>query len=170
MSELTPCPECQRHVRKTETTCPFCGEAVSLADVASPVLPRRRLSRAATFAFGASVVGATTLGACTLEDPGNSVAVYGAPPSAGAGGNAGGSSSPVYGSPPSGGTSAGTDSGGTGGAPPASGGADDGGAPASAGAGGAAAGGEGAGGEGGYGSDFAVYGSPPGNSGTGGTQ
>lgn len=157
MSELTPCPECQRHVRKTETRCPFCGEAVSLAHVPSPALPRRRLGRAATFAFGASVVGATTLGACVLEDPGNDVPVYGAPPSAGAGGIAGESSSPVYGSPPSGGTSAGNDPGGNGGAPAGIGGAGEGGAPPSAGAGG-----EGSGGDAGNGGNLAVYGGPPG--------
>ena len=62
MSQLTPCPECQRHVRKTEARCPFCDSALSLADVPAPALPRRRMSRAATFAFGAGVVGATTFG------------------------------------------------------------------------------------------------------------
>lgn len=156
MSELTPCPECQRHVRKTETRCPFCGEGVSLAHVPSPVLPRKRLGRAATFAFGASVAGATALAGCTIEDPGGAVAVYGAPPVAGApnGGGADdgpdgaggtGAAGPVYGAPAVGGSA---DSGGNGGASP----------------GGAGAGGEEAGGAGGYG-DFAVYGAPPGGAG-----
>ncbi len=158
MSELTPCPECQRHVRKTETRCPFCGEGVSLAHVPSPVLPRKRLGRAATFAFGASVAGATALAGCTIEDPGGAVAVYGAPPVAGApngggaddgpdgaGGTGAGAAGPVYGAPAVGGNAG---SGGNGGASP----------------GGAGAGGEEAGGAGGYG-DFAVYGAPPGGAG-----
>jgi hypothetical protein len=97
MSELTPCPACQRHLRKTEMRCPFCGEAVSLAHVPAPALPRKRLGRAATFAFGASVVGGTLLVACGDDDSGGIVPVYGAP--------SGGSSfagSAVYGAPPSG--------------------------------------------------------------------
>ena len=101
MSELTPCPECQRHVRKTETRCPFCGEAVSLAHVPAPVLPHKRLGRAATFAFGASVVGATALIGCD-DDMGNAAPPYGLPP--------GGSSfagSAVYGAPPGGSSSGG---------------------------------------------------------------
>lgn len=153
MSELTPCPECQRHVRKTETRCPFCGEGVSLAHVPSPVLPRKRLGRAATFAFGASVAGATALAGCTIEDSGGAVAVYGAPPVAGApnGGGADdgaggtGAAGPVYGAPAVGGNA---DSGGNGGASPGS----------------AGAGGEESGGAGGYG-DFAIYGGPPGGAG-----
>ena len=141
MSQLTPCPECQRHVRTTEARCPFCDSALSLADVPAPALPRRRLGRAATFAFGASVVGATALVACSDGDSGGNVAVYGAPPAAGAGGSgAGGSGSgggPVYGAPPSGSPSVG----GNGGTAPTEGGA------AAALYGGAPAGGAGAGGE-----------------------
>src|SRR5215216_3281906 len=104
MSQLTPCPECQRHVRKTEARCPFCEAALSLSHLPAPVLPRRRMSRAATFAFGASVVGATTIVGCTLEDPGGNVAVYGAPPAGGTGGDTsvGGSAQPVYGAPAAG--------------------------------------------------------------------
>lgn len=114
MSELHPCPECQRHIRKTEAECPFCGESVSLGHLPAHALPRRRLSRAATFAFGASVVGATAIVACSDgSDVDNGVAVYGAPPAAGAGGSFGGSA--VYGAPPSGsgGTSTSAGEGGT---------------------------------------------------------
>lgn len=112
MSQLTPCPACRRHVRKTETTCPFCSASISLAHVAPPVLPSSRLGRAATFAFGASLVGATALVSCS-SDEGPGTAVYGGPPvpSAGAGGDAtdvpeGGSGgtgagTAIYGSPPS---------------------------------------------------------------------
>ena len=114
MSELLPCPECQRHVRKTEASCPFCGEALSLAHLPPAVLPTRRLGRAATFAFGASVVGATALVGCSDgDDSGGGQAVYGAP-AAGIGGmnvggapnggnlNQGGSAQPVYGAPAAG--------------------------------------------------------------------
>lgn len=108
MSLLTPCPECRRHVRKTETQCPFCGEAVSLANVPAPVLPRKRLGRAATFAFGASVIGATSLVACSGDDDdtGGVVPVYGAPAggtSTGGSNNAdAGAGTAVYGAPAAG--------------------------------------------------------------------
>ncbi len=100
MSQLTPCPECQRHVRKTEARCPFCASALSLSHLPDHVLPRKRLGRAATFAFGATVAGATALGAC--DDPVTVAPPYGIPP--------GGSSfagSAVYGAPPSGSSSGG---------------------------------------------------------------
>src|SRR5690349_14903915 len=118
MSQLVPCPECQRHVRKTETRCPFCSASVSLAHVPSPVLPSRRLGRAATFAFGASIVGAAAIVSCS-DDEGDSRAIYGGPPASGAGGegsdqggggpmtDGGTDSSPggmtaIYGGPPAG--------------------------------------------------------------------
>jgi hypothetical protein len=123
MSELHPCPECQRHIRKTESTCPFCGESVSLGHLPAHVLPRKRMGRAATFAFGATVVGATAIVSCSDgSDVDNGVAVYGAPPAAGAGGSFGGSA--VYGAPPSGSGGTSVGDGGTnnaalyGGAPP----------------------------------------------------
>ena len=54
MTRLEPCPACQRHVKVTETACPFC--AASLADafatLAPRVVPRARLGRAAMFAAG----------------------------------------------------------------------------------------------------------------------
>ena len=171
MSELTPCPECQRHVRKTETRCPFCGEAVSLAHLPAPVLPRKRLGRAATFAFGASVLGATALVACSdgSDDSGSIVPAYGAP--------LGGSSfagSAVHGAPPSGSSSGGNAGDGAGtavyGAPAAGAGFDD-----TAGAGnggnGGASGDGGASGEGGTSTNGGfgggtIYGGPP--SGAGG--
>ena len=156
MSQLTPCPACSRHVRKTETQCPFCGAAVSLAHVPAPVLPSSRLGRAATFAFGASIATATALVSCSADD-GPGTAVYGGPPvpSAGAGGDptnepgvggkggtAGAAGAPepvnlggVYGSPPPEGGAAGAPEGG--GAP--------------------------AGGDGGVGGEpFVIYGGPPG--------
>jgi len=172
MSTLTPCPECQRHVRKTETQCPFCGQAVSLAHVPAPMLPRKRLGRAATFAFGATVAGATAIAAC--DDSGNVAPPYGLPPS---GGNSFAGSA-VYGAPPSvsstGGNNSSTGGSATGGNNSSTGGtnnADAGagtavyGAPA-AGAGGEELGGAaGAGGDGGAGAIFGggqtLYGGPP---------
>ncbi len=74
MAFLLPCPSCARHVRRTETACPFCACAVSFALAPLPKLPEVRLGRAATFAFGAAV--ATSVAACT----GSAVPAYGAPP------------------------------------------------------------------------------------------
>lgn len=50
--QLEPCPHCQRHVKISETACPFCGG--SLADLTAPprFAPAARLGRAAVFAFG----------------------------------------------------------------------------------------------------------------------
>jgi hypothetical protein len=107
MSELLPCPECRRHVRKRETECPFCGKAISLSEAPPHALPRRRLNRAATFAFGAGVVGVTTLVACGETEVQDGRAVYGAPPSAGTGGSSYGGSA-IYGAPPSGAPNGGT--------------------------------------------------------------
>lgn len=182
MSQLTPCPECQRHVRKTEARCPFCDSALSLAHLPEPVLPRQRLSRAATFAFSASVVSAAAFVACggdvehrqdggqagapsggTGFNVGGGFNIYGAPPSGapnggnGVAGNANGGSTavvPPYGAPAYGAPAAGT--GPVYGAPTA-------GAGPEGGAGGAA----GAGGAGGLDDGgLAVYGGPP--AGTGG--
>src|SRR3954469_20602120 len=64
MNQLVPCPNCARHVRQSEAACPFCSVELALGHVSPAPLPRVRLGRAATFAFGASLVGATSLVAC----------------------------------------------------------------------------------------------------------
>ena len=168
MSQLTPCPECQRHVRKSEAYCPFCDTALSLSHLPDHVLPRKRLGRAATFAFGATVAGATALAACddsvTVAPPyglppgGSSFAgnaVSGAPPSGGSanggGGNYFGGGTAVYGAPAAG-TGGHDDVGGTGGKP------------ADGGAGGQPADG-GAGGDTNEGGAAPIYGGPPGGAG-----
>jgi hypothetical protein len=109
MSELTPCPECQRHVRKTETSCPFCGQALSLSHLPTPALPGSRLGRAATFAFGATLIGATSLVGCGGEsegkkDRGSGGASGGTMPgSTTAGDSPGGAGiAPLYGAPTAG--------------------------------------------------------------------
>src|SRR5258708_2486102 len=83
MKHLVPCPECSRHVRVSELQCPFCALPLDLANTPPPQLPRSRLSRAATFAFGATFVSATAISACGADDA--PAPLYGAPPLEGAG-------------------------------------------------------------------------------------
>src|SRR5580704_12156795 len=98
---LVPCPSCARHVFANEQACPFCKSALpsTLADAIVPGTTQR-LSRAAAFAFTASLAvtgcgGSTTTppsdgtdsgstggqdGATDAqEDMGTGVALYGAP-------------------------------------------------------------------------------------------
>ena len=93
MNELLPCPSCRRHVRKWEAACPFCTAELQLGNAPAPVLPRGRLSRAATFAFGATLAGAALV-ACGGESEEGKQGGGGesAGGSAGAGSSAGGSS------------------------------------------------------------------------------
>jgi hypothetical protein len=74
MAFLLPCPTCARHVRRTESVCPFCRSAVAFGEAPLPRLPEVRLGRAATFAFGAAI--ATSVAACSTGSP---VPAYGAP-------------------------------------------------------------------------------------------
>jgi hypothetical protein len=147
MSHLVPCPECSRHVRVTEAECPFCALPLDLAGTPEPQLPRRRLGRAATFAFGATLVSASALAACSSDtDDSSGTGTGGTSSSAGAGGGAAGS---IAGTTSVAGT---TSIAGTGSAMPVYG------APAGfAGAPGTGTGGTGAGG----GGQFPVYGAAP---------
>ena len=77
MTDLEPCPRCDRHVRVTETACPFCAVALDFADREPRALPRARLGRAATFAFG---VIATTQSACGDNKTGHPAPVDAAAP------------------------------------------------------------------------------------------
>jgi len=54
---LVPCPDCHRHVHASEDGCPFCGASLP-RDLAAKAVPgaSQRLSRAAAFVFGATVV------------------------------------------------------------------------------------------------------------------
>ena len=56
---LVACPECDRHIRTSEATCPFCQASVGqrLAGLAPRAMPTTRLGRAALFAFAAASVG-----------------------------------------------------------------------------------------------------------------
>jgi hypothetical protein len=59
MSELSPCPSCNRHVRVEETACPFCNGALPARPRDQmPATARPRLSRAALFTAGATLLGA----------------------------------------------------------------------------------------------------------------
>ncbi len=125
MSQLLPCPSCSRHVRRSESGCPFCGSALALEGVPERAQPMQRLGRAATFAFGAAIAtsvagcgGATTPGTdsgiapaygapadtgmptADMGTPGNDsgmLAMYGGPP-IDAGSDAG-NTAPAYGAP-----------------------------------------------------------------------
>ena len=101
MAQLLPCPSCSRHVRRTESGCPFCGGALAFAEEPTRAMPTQRLGRAATFAFGAAV--ATTLSACA----GNPVPLYGAPPPDTGTAQQDGGVAPLYGAPSDAGTDAG---------------------------------------------------------------
>ena len=109
MNQLAPCPHCKRHVRVTESTCPFCDASVgtALAARARPSVSTRGLSRASILALGASMAAALGTGlleGCADEPdpdgddmdkpaadggvpPGTNVPVYGAPVQPDAGSN-----------------------------------------------------------------------------------
>ena len=166
MSQLLPCPACNRHVRQSESSCPFCSAPLSLADAPAAVLPRGRLGRAATFAFGATLVGATALVGCddtdTPEGGGGTSSTAGTSSSAGTSSTAGTSSGgsgigPVYGAPAGGVSNGGQSGGGA-----SNGGTGNGGGVSSGGKSGA--GGMSNGGTGGH-NVGPVYGAPAGGSG-----
>ena len=116
MNHLVPCPECRRHVRVTETECPFCALPLDLAGTPEPRLPRARLGRAATFAFGATLASVTAVASCggeATESPsgsggttsGGGASAGGTAAGTGGNSNAGtGAIAQPYGVPPFGGT------------------------------------------------------------------
>jgi len=102
---LVPCNACRRHVRATDDGCPFCRHSRT-PDTSPAETPIRRMSRAAAFAFMASVTGChsdpsstaitpdpvatvpkpapkpepvTVTDAGLVDDAGSSYAEYGAP-------------------------------------------------------------------------------------------
>jgi hypothetical protein len=100
-------------VRQSESSCPFCSTALSFEDRPAPQLPRTRLGRAATFAFGATVVGATALVGCGGDDDDDEGGKGGTSSSAGMS-NGGSTVGPVYGAPAASGNAGDTASGGSG--------------------------------------------------------
>ncbi len=92
---LVPCDGCGRHVRSTEPSCPFCRSALTPTDVA-PIRVDARLSRAALFAFGATVA----VVGCG-DDDGPVGTLYGGPPPTDASSDANdGGPVAAYGGPP----------------------------------------------------------------------
>lgn len=72
MDRLEPCPSCQRHVRVSESSCPFCGTDVrALSALPERAMPAARLGRAALFAFGVTAAAATAgvVGCADEPDP-----------------------------------------------------------------------------------------------------
>jgi hypothetical protein len=57
---LVTCAACERHIRRTEEHCPFCGAAIAARVTTAPErpLPTARLGRAALLAFAATYAGA----------------------------------------------------------------------------------------------------------------
>jgi hypothetical protein len=119
---LVACPSCNRHLRTTESVCPFCAADVreAMSTAAPRPIPTERLSRSAMFAFAAANLGVAACGG-TVEVPGPGTP-DGAVSNGGASGAGGGVSTggyvsmPHYGVPPMSGGSAnsgGTSSGGT---------------------------------------------------------
>lgn len=89
MSHLVPCPSCERHVRAHEVSCPFCARELDFSDSQPPTLPGTRLSRAAIFAFSATLAAGVATTACSSDDDGG-----------GKGGGGGtGAVAPLYGTP-----------------------------------------------------------------------
>lgn len=79
MSQLVPCPACERHVRLSTPSCPFCDAALDVSSLEERYASRRRgapagAKRAAVFALGAGLAAA-----CGDDGDSNAVPVYGAP-------------------------------------------------------------------------------------------
>lgn len=79
MSQLVPCPACERHVRLPSSSCPFCDAALDASSLEDRYASRRRgapagAKRAAVFALGAGLAAA-----CGDDGDSNFVPVYGAP-------------------------------------------------------------------------------------------
>ena len=71
-AHLAACPACSRHVRVTETACPFCGGALadSFRAQTAPVPLTVRLSRAALLALGTGTLSlAAACGGATSSVP-----------------------------------------------------------------------------------------------------
>jgi hypothetical protein len=118
-ARLLACPSCARHVRATEPACPFCAALLpdTFAAAPAPRAPKKRLNRAALYAFGATSItvatacssGGGTTGdvdgsADASPDHGGVTPLYGAPaPDGGIFVDASeldGSAAPLYGAAP----------------------------------------------------------------------
>jgi hypothetical protein len=68
---LAPCPSCSRHVNISETRCPFCKSALPALAAIPASAPTQRLTRAAAFAFTASLAVAACGGITDGSDGGS---------------------------------------------------------------------------------------------------
>ena len=67
MEALTPCTGCARHIRSSESECPFCATPLAAQAAAAPRAPRiGRLTRAAVFA-GAALIAPACGGTTATE-------------------------------------------------------------------------------------------------------
>jgi hypothetical protein len=80
-AHLVACPACTRHVRVSESACPFCGNAfdATLRAIPRSRTPDLRLGRVALYALGAGTM--TLAAACSSSSP-TTTAFYGVPPDA----------------------------------------------------------------------------------------
>ena len=62
---LAPCPSCSRHVKTTEASCPFCQTAIAPRTVAPVPFVQKRMTRAAAYAFSASLAVGGCAGSVT---------------------------------------------------------------------------------------------------------
>lgn len=83
MTMLLVCAGCQRHVRSSDSACPFCGAAIlddARAVAASRLRPSRGLPRAVLFGVSVGVAATGLTAACGSEDDDTSaVSAYGGP-------------------------------------------------------------------------------------------
>jgi hypothetical protein len=98
---LRPCVSCGRHVRASESACPFCRAQLDPTPTPPSGQAVGRLGRAALFAFGAA---ATTVVAASVEGCGGGAPLYGGPPQDAAVVTDSGGPGPLYGGPPDAGT------------------------------------------------------------------
>lgn len=93
MSHLVVCPGCKRHVRPSETECPFCSGEIpeALRRAAPPPKPPSGLSRARAYAFRAAIIASVAGAGCGSDDesPGPSDASSGTAGTTSTGGTAG---------------------------------------------------------------------------------
>ena len=67
---LSICPSCTRHIRASESACPFCDTVLD-APLRIPPDTNRRLGRAAAFVFGAAIAVSACGDDVTINDDGS---------------------------------------------------------------------------------------------------
>jgi len=72
-ARFVPCPSCARHVKQSDSTCPFCGNEIPNVIVPARRVAAGRLSRSALFAAGAAGLALATM------DCGSAQSSYGGP-------------------------------------------------------------------------------------------